>query len=281
METPEASMSANLPVKDKSGESGIIKIAPFKSTVWKTEPHRHNGYLEMIFLSEGAGVHLIDGREFQVSPPVLFVIRRDQVHCWDLTAAGEGYVLLIKKEFMDSADDPELRSLLTSVSVHNCLLLQQNRTVASLLDILLEELAQQKEGRIPLFAKALLKALLAKTMEIARPVTKLVKDPDRLYQRFLHLLSDQSALKQTVQNYADLLHTTPQNLNNICRKETDRTATEVLGEFIVSEAKRLLLYTNKTVSEISYALDFKDPSHFVKYFKRMTGGTPQRFRQGA
>jgi len=53
----------------------------------------------------------------------------------------------------------------------------------------------------------------------------------------------------------------------------------VLSEFIISEAKRLLLYTDNTIAEISFLLDFNDPSHFVKYFKRKTGQTPLSFRK--
>ncbi len=36
----------------------------------------------------------------------------------------------------------------------------------------------------------------------------------------------------------------------------------------MDEAKRLLLYTNNTVSEIAFAIEFTDPSHFVKYLKK-------------
>ncbi|MDW7690808.1 helix-turn-helix domain-containing protein [Flammeovirgaceae bacterium SG7u.111] len=79
-------------------------------------------------------------------------------------------------------------------------------------------------------------------------------------------------------HYAELLHTTPQNLNTICRKESNKSATDILSSFIISEAKRLLLYTGMSVTEIAYSLNFKDNSHFTKYFKRNTGVTPNSFR---
>ncbi len=47
---------------------------------------------------------------------------------------------------------------------------------------------------------------------------------------------------------------------------------------VIAEAKRLLAYTDNTVAEVSLALSFKDPSHFVKYFKRHTAYTPKGFR---
>ena len=102
--------------------------------------------------------------------------------------------------------------------------------------------------------------------------------PD-LFQSYLALLSGAPIVKNTVHHYAELLNTSPQNLNAACRKAADLAAADVLEEFIISEAKRLLHYTNNTVSQVAFSLDFTDASHFVKYFKRLTGQTPLGFRQ--
>lgn len=272
-------MSTILPIKDKSGGRAAVRIAPFKSAIRYTEPHRHNGYFELIYLTKGAGIHMIDGRRYAVAPPVLFVIRKDQMHCWELTTPGEGYVLIIRKEFVDGLSDGRLRSLFASISGYNCLPLETSASVDRLWAVLLDELGPGREV-VPEVAESVLKALLGKMVDLARPAVKPIRESGGLYEQFLHLLDDGKTLKRAVQHYAGLLHTTPQNLNNACRKSVDRPAAEVLGDFLMSEARRLLLYTNGSVSEISFALDFKDPSHFVKYFKRATGQTPQAFRQG-
>ena len=78
--------------------------------------------------------------------------------------------------------------------------------------------------------------------------------------------------------YADKLHVSPQNLNTACQRASHRAATEVLDEFVLAESKRLLLYTDLRISEIAFSLRFSDPSHFVKYFRRIVGTTPQNFR---
>ena len=113
----EIQMSTELSVKDKSGGGAPLKIAPFKSAIRQTEPHRHNGYFELIFLTTGQGVHVIDGRRYFVEPPILFVIRKDQVHFWELTTPGEGFVLIIRKEFVDGLTDGRLRSLFGTIMI--------------------------------------------------------------------------------------------------------------------------------------------------------------------
>ncbi|OEK07765.1 hypothetical protein A8C32_14835 [Flavivirga aquatica] len=71
----------------------------------------------------------------------------------------------------------------------------------------------------------------------------------------------------------------PQNLNINSQNECNKSASEMLSDFILSEAKRLLLYSDKNIFEIAYSLFFKDNSHFTKYFKRLTGYTPSNYKK--
>jgi YesN/AraC family two-component response regulator len=43
------------------------------------------------------------------------------------------------------------------------------------------------------------------------------------------------------------------------------------------EAKRMLLYTDKTAKEIGYELGYNDPAQFSKLFKKQTGLTATQF----
>jgi AraC-like DNA-binding protein len=133
-------------------------------------------------------------------------------------------------------------------------------------------------GHITNVVEGLLKALLAKILCIATPNAATLKPKADLYEAYHELLNRDGRLRNNVAHYAQLLNTTPQNLNASCRKTVDQAASEVLASYIISEAKRLLTYTENTVAEIAYALSFKDASHFVKYFKRYTNSTPQGFR---
>ena len=47
---------------------------------------------------------------------------------------------------------------------------------------------------------------------------------------------------------------------------------------ILQGAKSLLLYTNNSVAEIAYRLDFSDPASFNRFFKTITNETPLVYR---
>jgi AraC family transcriptional regulator, transcriptional activator of pobA len=266
----------NIDIKDKTQPAEIFKISPFKKEIRKTTPHKHNNYFEIIYLSGGSGFHFIDSRKFEVTPPIIFFVRQEQTHHFDLEGEPDGFVAIIKKAFIQKSLDNELKIILAKLSSESCVLVNDNETIHQLFQLLVKEYPIKSDQSFNII-EGLLKALLAKVLEIAQPIPTSIPVSD-LYQSFLEILRSSALVKNSVQFYAEKLNTTPQNLNAACRKAVDKPSAEILAEFITSEAKRLLLYTNNTVSQIAGSLDFIDASHFVKYFKRITGQTPLSFR---
>lgn len=277
-------MNTQLSIKDKSGNSRFLKASVFRRNTRKTEPHKHNSYLEIIYLSAGNGHHFIDHKTYVVRPPVLFFVRKEQVHHWDLEADPEpaGFVVILKKLFFDQSLDGQLKSLLLQVSKLSCVYCKDSATIDQLLDVLTREAAEEAgEGDLAFsLLEGLIKGLFAKVLRVAEPGKESKGAKSDLFLGFTDLLGTGIFKQHAVAHYAGLLNTTPQNLNAVCRKAVNRSAAGVLAESIVEEAKRLLLYTDQRTSEIAFSLSFKDPSHFVKYFKRYTGDTPQAFRTG-
>ncbi|MEM8524177.1 MAG: helix-turn-helix domain-containing protein [Bacteroidota bacterium] len=85
--------------------------------------------------------------------------------------------------------------------------------------------------------------------------------------------------KHQVKDYADLLFKSPKTLSNLFKKVGEKTPLMMIQERILLEAKRLLLYSNKTVEEITYDLGYKDIGHFSKFFKKHEKISPSQFRK--
>lgn len=265
-------------INNKIESDRVIKIAPFKKGIRKTSPHKHNDYFEIIYLSKGRGSHYIDLNKYAITPPVMFFVRQEQVHYWEITSEPDGYVVIIRKSFVEKSFDGELKSLLTQISSECCLKLSNTGTIERLLQLLTEENNGNASNSFQI-TEGLLKALLAKVLEVAKPIATKQEHKSDLFQAFVQLLRADNGVKNKVAFYAGILNTTPQNINAACQRSVQKAAAKVLSEFVLNEAKRLLLYTDNTVSEISFALEFTDPSHFVKYFKKTVGCTPQSFRR--
>ena len=78
-------------------------------------------------------------------------------------------------------------------------------------------------------------------------------------------------------SYADLLHITPKHLNRVSNEVLDKTATQIITDRVLLEAKRLLASRKYTVSEVANELGYIDYSYFSRVFKKNLGMSPKGF----
>lgn len=108
--------------------------------------------------------------------------------------------------------------------------------------------------------------------------------PDRLgapsvVARFRQMVARCFSHHCSVESYAESLHISADHLRAVVKKHTGRTARDLIDERLLLEARRLLAQTNLNVSEIAWHLQFTEPTHFARFFKRYTGRTPMEFRR--
>ncbi|WP_285060421.1 helix-turn-helix domain-containing protein [Pedobacter ginsengisoli] len=97
--------------------------------------------------------------------------------------------------------------------------------------------------------------------------------------RKYNLLVENNYRKQhTVQFYADQLNKSPKTLANYFALYNHKSPLAVIQERIILEAKRLLMYTDKSAKEIGYELGYDDAAYFSNLFKKHTGYAPSDFR---
>lgn len=265
-------------VKNKLEERQLFKVSRFKEVIKRTRPHKHDDYFEIIYLSEGAGFHWVDTQKFQINPPVAFFLS-GQLHYWEMTAIPKGYVLLFREEFFNVFKQGDLLSLVRSLEDSVQISLSDSSNLDYLFSEMQKEYKQPSENSAELIQGYLQVALVKLLRNKQLHDSPAIVGNDSVYRRFLHLIQNTHPVSNLkVNQVASSLHVSPQNLNAILKKSSGKSASELISEQVTLEAKRYLLHTDKTVSEIAFALSFADPSHFVKNFKKSTGETPQAFR---
>lgn len=100
-----------------------------------------------------------------------------------------------------------------------------------------------------------------------------------LYNDFIKSVSQHYLTLRKVSDYADKLHVSPDHLNRAIKSCSDKTAHEHIDEMLLMEAKAYLLHTSQSISEIAFKLEFSDPSHFNRFFKKYCELTPAEFRR--
>ena len=97
--------------------------------------------------------------------------------------------------------------------------------------------------------------------------------------KFKQLVEKNHMNVRKVSEYADLLTIAPNYLNDVVREATGQSASEIIYERVILEAKARLVQTELTINEIAYQLQFKDSSYFCRFFRKRTGVSPQLFRE--
>ncbi|HXB44441.1 MAG TPA: AraC family transcriptional regulator [Puia sp.] len=272
---------SNIVVKNKINLEAHIKADRFRKEIRRTLPHKHKQYFEIVYLSKGKGSHWIDGAEFPIQPPVLFFINSNQTHHWEITTEPEGYVVILKHSFSQNSKDEMLKQLLQQLWNVNCVYCNHVENMENVFRLLCQPDAINGNSYSSHIADGLVKTLVSLILNEGKEQFHFSGLQTQLHVRYIDMLQTQKNFQRSVSHYASLLNTTPQNLNAACRKSGGQSAGEILDGFITDEAKRLLVYTDNNVTEIAYQLNFKDPSYFVKFFKKYQRITPDEYRKSS
>jgi AraC-like DNA-binding protein len=99
-----------------------------------------------------------------------------------------------------------------------------------------------------------------------------------VFIKFHALLETGFIARTSVAAYAAQMVMTTKALNACIKKISGKTCIEFINERLLTEAKRLLLYTDMSAKEIAYALNFQDNSYFTKFFTQRQHQSPSAFR---
>lgn len=83
----------------------------------------------------------------------------------------------------------------------------------------------------------------------------------------------------TLAHLADVCHGSPYHLQRTFKRLTGITPMEYVQQKRIEEAKQKLVYTNKSVSDISLNVGMANVPYFITLFKKKTGYTPKEYRQ--
>ncbi len=96
--------------------------------------------------------------------------------------------------------------------------------------------------------------------------------------KFSKLVSETICENISVHDYASRLNLTIDKLNQICKENYGESPKSIILEKKITEAKRLLYFTDLSVKEIAFRLGFEDSSYFSRIFKQKTSLSPTEFK---
>ncbi|ADF51090.1 transcriptional regulatory protein, AraC-type [Zunongwangia profunda SM-A87] len=197
-------------------------------------------------------------------------MRPKQVHNWSYSKNSNGYIAIFDKHlFKELTDVPEQAYF--DLSAKNTAVLQPT----------FEHLIQESKHTDQLSQKTILQGISYILLQLKRLAQEAPQNntfPSKDLLKFSKLVAQNLGKNLSVAHYAAQLHITVDKLNHICKQHYAQSPKTIILEKKITEAKRLLYFTDLSVKEIAFRLGFEDSSYFSRIFKQKTSLSPTQFK---
>lgn len=246
-----------------------------------SNPHRIK-FNALILITEGESFHTIDFKEEILSPGVILPLTKDQVHSFNKEPTVKGYVISFEENFItENISEKNLFHFLHVYHTPSILIGKENLGTLNPFLQLLESL--HLEANNIMKAEIINSAFMTLLFQIKRLSiyqhksfeSKRFKD----FIQFKQLITEFYHESHNAKDYAKKLAVSYKYLNDVCKQIGHKTAKAFLDSWLLLEAKRNISENKYTSQEIAYKMGFKEPSNFIRFFKKFTNLTPNQFQQ--
>jgi len=254
-----------------------IRLVPFsrltQGSRWRAEAMRSYSSPQLLWITKGQGRITVAGVTRGYGAHNAVYIPPRTMHGFEMSGQVYGTAVMFSGiPDLDLPDTPHhLRIRDGQVQVE----------IATLLYSLERELTGKRPGaRLAIRHYAgLISVWLDRQIAVADDVATAPESARRLAAGFAALVEKEFRSPKSVSDYAADLGVTSTHLTRICNQTCGRTASDLLTERKISEARRLLADTRAPIKEIASALGYASPAYFTRAFQTRTGHTPKEFRK--
>lgn len=269
-----------------NSESGEFYVNTFQNHLethsFVEEPHRHSSYL-LVFFTKGSGTHEIDFDTFEIQPGSLFVLQPGQIHNWNLSDDIDGFIVIYAQQVYNlyfgqkNVEDYPFYQFASNKPEWQLDANEQKQILQYFESMIDENLNQNKYSM-----DKMLNLLDCIHIELTRKYAVSEIHATHAYnikiKQFEMEIEMHFKSEKLPSFYASKLSITLKHLNRISNEILGKTATEVISNRVILEAKRMLSDKKLSVNEVADALGFNDYSYFARMFKKQTGLSPTAFR---
>ncbi len=249
-------------------------------------PHRTDFY-HILWFQKGNPTHWVDFEPVKIKSNSILFVGKDKVHSFDKSGNFDGRAILFTANFFcqSEADRKFLQSTILYndlLNVTNIVLGKSAAVYSGIFDAIGEEVNKPADENQQYILKNYLHnlMLLAERERQKQTITKIIRSSDLdIVLLFKDIVDKQFKSIKSVSEYSKQLHIYEKRLNIATTNVLGKPPKEIIDERILLEAKRLLVYSDYSIKEISIELGFDEPTNFIKYFRKHTAATPLEFRE--
>lgn len=242
-------------------------------------PHKHDFY-QIVIVHSSVGQHEIDFTTYPVKGSQVFLIKPGQMHGWKLSTRSKGFVIEYTEESFNKDFIGKSRLAQHSRQVPDHFKIPKGNHVFS--EDFLEMMEAEFLGEGDNFEMCLqsyLSLILLEALRLGKAADRQLAENDDVISQFTDLVEEHFQEQHQVEFYAGKLGITAKALSAKIQRVLGPSAKEYILNRCMLEAKRLLSYSDLSISEIGYSLGFDDPNYFSRFLKKNMKVSAGKFRK--
>lgn len=243
-----------------------------------TDHHHHEEVYLLFLFQKGHCCLEINGQPLYITTPSFAFTHPGQVYVLKETDSLQGWLISAETFLIPSACIHLFKNLPVS---------RQCQSLDTDTPYMPEQLCQllfQQYRQPSLFHNNILHSLLETLFHTAAacypagsiPVAQ--TEPERITNQFKEVLADKGRSMPTPESMARELNISAGYLGYCVNTATGFPISYWIADTVLTEAKRILYYTDLHIREVAYELGFEDHNFFSRFFMKHTGTTPLLFR---
>ena len=261
-----------------------LQTIQFEKACVVNKPEQINNY-RIFWIKEGKGNYQIDFNSYSFNNNVLFFLSPGQMFSIDSEEIKEAYQLSFNRDFY-CIQTHDTKVACNGVLFNNIYetpfvspATKETERLDRILANLIEEFELEETAQYDML-QSLLKQFIVYSVRVKKEYDVVKEDTEtKLFKDFSLLVEQNFRKMHSVTDYANRLGISPKSITKHFQKLGAKTPSELIKNRILLEAKRLLIYTDKTVKEIAFELGFNDPAYFTRFFTKTVLKSPLQFKK--
>lgn len=254
---------------------------------WRTAPHAHPEYGQVIFVREGRGVMNLEGRIVPFEGPCALLLPTECVHGLDYENDVDRWVVTTEITYLSQVN-AKLPDFVQLWSIPRVISLTCDPDAATEFYGLVRRLQRESSSKTMGYVvgmEALLTSLLLMLVRETR--RHQVENEDAtsnatcLADSFRELIERHYREDLPLQKYLSMMAVSKTQLRAACATAIGQSPVKMIHARIITEAKRNLIFGDMSVKQIAYWLGFSDAAYFTRVFRKEVGQSPTQFRIAA
>ncbi|WLE00746.1 helix-turn-helix domain-containing protein (plasmid) [Agrobacterium leguminum] len=241
----------------------------------RVSAHKHEEMAQITFWTSGRGEYFIEDRRLDFIAPAISFVPSGTVHGFTVEPETSDAIVI---SIADSALPPIL--MLSALPFEQPVMVrgQSGNPLWQRLGDTMNRIHDDYRQGLSQSLPALIAVATNDIASLASSDRDTAHGGNDLAQAFRRLVDLRFRENWPVERYVAELGTTPHLLTKACRDAHGLSVKAFVDERRLLEAKRLLLFTVRSVENVAYEVGFRDPAYFSRFFRLRTGEPPGEWR---